>query len=377
MQLPHNKYQTFFEMSLDMLCIAGFDGYFKLVNPAFSRVLGYSEEELLSRPLFDFIHPDDQESTLEEVAILSQGVTSIDFRNRYQCADGSYKWISWKCQADNEAGLLYSIARDITNELDQQQKEMMGIISQLEAATSQSEKASKAKSMFLANMSHEIRTPLNGVIGMISLLAQTELDEEQRECVEVIQSSGEAVLTIISDILDYSKIESGQIELIEKEFALRECISRALDTVKILAESKGLTLSLDIDHSLPEHIIGDERRLHQILLNLLSNAIKFTEQGVITVRGTMGNSPKGAISLSVEDTGIGIPTSLVESVFNSFTQVDPSPNRMFGGTGLGLSISRELALAMGGDLHVESSEGKGSTFYLSLPIKINEMSENT
>ena len=134
MQLPKKKYRTFFEMSLDMLCIAGFDGYFKLVNPAFTRVLGYTEEDLLSRPLIEFIHPDDRESTLEEVAILAQGVTSIDFRNRYQCADGSYKWISWKCKADNEAGLLYSIARDITSELDQRQQEMMGIITQLEAA---------------------------------------------------------------------------------------------------------------------------------------------------------------------------------------------------------------------------------------------------
>ena len=305
-------------MSLDMLCIAGFDGYFKLVNPAFTAVLGYSEEELLSTPLFEFIHPDDQAATLEEVALLAEGVRSIDFRNRYRCADGTYKWISWKCQADNEAGLLYSIARDITNEMDQRQKEMMDIISQLESAKMQADKANRAKSMFLANMSHEIRTPLNGVIGMISILAQTELDEEQRECVEIIETSGEAVLTIISDILDYSKIESGQIELVQDKFLLSECIRQILETVQVLADNKGVSLSLKLDQHLPEYITGDKHRIRQIMLNLLSNAIKFTAKGggiILRVRKLISIENENAIELSVEDSGIGIPASFLDSVF--------------------------------------------------------------
>ena len=370
MKLPHNTYQTFFELSLDMLCIAGFDGYFKLVNPAFTKVLGYPEAELLSTPLFEFIHPEDQETTLEEVQLLSQGIHSIDFKNRYRCADGTYKWISWKCQADTEAGLLYSIARDITHERNQREKEMLDIISQLEAAKVQADKASRAKSMFLANMSHEIRTPLNGVIGMISILAHTDLDEEQQECVEVIQSSGEAVLTIISDILDYSKIESGQIELVQRKFPLHDCVTRAVETVKLLARSKGVVLSVALDPTLPEHITGDEHRIRQILLNLLSNAIKFSEEGDIVIRGRTVETAESCaiIELSVEDPGIGIPSTYLHSVFDSFTQADHSLKKAYGGTGLGLSISLKLARAMGGNLRVESTEGEGSIFYLTLPI---------
>jgi two-component system, sensor histidine kinase len=228
------------------------------------------------------------------------------------------------------------------------------------------EEANRAKSTFLATMSHEIRTPLNGVLGMAQALDADDLSPAQRERVAVIRESGEALLAILNDVLDLSKIEAGKLELEETEFNLDEVVRGAHSAFTALANKKGLSFALDIDPSAKGVYLGDPTRLRQILYNLISNALKFTEAGEIRVEATRTGE---TLRLCVSDTGMGIPPDRLKELFAKFVQVDASTSRRFGGTGLGLAICRELAELMGGDIGAESEPGRGSRFIVALNIR--------
>ena len=246
-------------------------------------------------------------------------------------------------------------------------------LTELVTAKEAAEAGARAKSSFLATMSHEIRTPLNGVLGMAALLRRSGLSSEQMECVETIRSCGDALLSIIDDILSFSKLETGMVEIEQLPFGLARLVTSAVRVSLGPAQAKGLELAFELDPDLPPFVRGDEKRIRQVLLNLLSNAVKFTLQGSVRlrVRGSEdGSQPR--LRFEVTDTGIGIPDSAKDRLFKEFLQGDASINRRFGGTGLGLAISKRLIEAMGGVIGVISAPGTGSTFWFEIPLQAAE-----
>ena len=361
----------FFKLSLDLFCVAAFDGYFVRVNPAWQTVLGWSEEELRTTPFIEFMHPDDRGPSTEALSALSTGAQLIDFENRYRAKDGSYKWVQWFAAPFLKQGIVYAVGRDVTDRKAAEEAQRR-YAAELESARARAEAATVAKGEFLANMSHEIRTPMNAIIGMTDLAMQTKLTPRQREYLRTARDSAEALMTIINDILDVSKIEARRLTLEHVPFAVRDTIE---DSVKLLApraDQKGLELSCRIAPDVPATLAGDPGRLRQILLNLVGNAVKFTDAGEVGVEVTVAERSDGDVLLrcTVRDTGIGVPEHKRWEIFGAFVQADASTTRRFGGTGLGLTISSQLVEMMGGRLWLDSEPGAGSQFHFVVRLDV-------
>jgi PAS domain S-box-containing protein len=566
-RLREEQLEQLFTLSLDLLCVAGADGYFKLLNPSWEKTLGYSLAELQERPYLDFVHPHDREPTISAAQQLNAGAQVISFENRYRCKDGSYRWLLWNATPSSDKASIYALARDITerkhaerrlaagysvttvlaeapslaaatprilqaiceslewecgaiwrvNETSQSlhcvdlwhvphldipefeamtraasfragvglpgrvwanrqahsipdvvvdsnfprahaaikeglhaafgfpirfggdilgvfeffsreirqpdaallhlfeavgsqigqfmvrrraeeelreyasyleaarqaqeenAKRLSLLVKELDAARNRAEEATRAKGEFLASVSHDIRTPMNAIIGMTELALQENLSPKQRHYIRTARDSANALVSLVNDILEFSKGEARRIELDRIEFSLRPLIQDMMRSLEIRARQKGIRLSSVIAPPVPELLIGDPERLRRIIVNLVANAIKFTEQGEVTLRGEVEPQPQreGMVQLhfSVSDTGIGIPAEKQATIFQAFTQAEASTSRIYGGTGLGLAISSQLVELMRGKIWVESETGHGSTFHFTARFGLAQRSE--
>ncbi len=360
--------QTLMDAQPDLVFAKDIESRMLMVNRAFCEATGISMDDALGKTDFDFCNHDDASLYRSMDQLLFR--TGKPTRNEERISGpsgrtGLYETI--KVPHRDAAGQiigLIGVSREIT-ERKKAEEELLKAKEQAEAAT-------VAKSQFLANISHEIRTPLNGIIGMTSLLFTTPLDEEQTDYIETIQASGDTLLTLINDVLDFSKMESGHLNLDAQPFALAGCITRVVNMSTPLAREKGLRLAAELAPDLPSHLTGDTTRLGQVLGNLISNAVKFTDHGQVVLAVSVHARAAHAVELlfSVRDTGIGIPADKLDTLFERFTQVDNSTTRRYGGTGLGLAISKSLVERMGGRLWVDSTLGEGSTFSFNIRCEL-------
>jgi len=349
----------------DYILVVDLEGRLTHVNDAAVERSGWTREELLGRPWTVFLPPDGRDALAARIAEETRaGGFRGDVRNATRA--GEVFWVALRTSVlrhDGRAVGFVSVSRDIG--------EQKRVEAELTAARDAAETASRAKSEFLANISHEIRTPMNAVIGMATLLLDTALTPEQRDYVETIRTSGDTLLALLNDVLDFSKMESDRLELEARPFSFREAVEDSFDLVAPSAAAKGLDLAYRVDPSVPASLLGDVTRVRQILLNLLSNAVKFTASGEVLLRASARPAAGGShrVEIVVRDSGIGIPKERLDRLFRSFSQVDPSTTRQYGGTGLGLAICKRLAEKMGGGIEAESS-GRGSTFRVSLVVPV-------
>ena len=350
-----------------MILVSDKNGNVLFASPSVKKMLGYEIEDVLGEKWWDVTYKDEYEAVRVKNAILKyvffNEKGAIDFsKQKIKTKTGDYKWIEWQI-SKGVNNTYISIGTDITNRI------LTDI--ELKKAKESAEESLKVKNQFLANMSHEIRTPLNAVIGFADLLLETKLTSEQKEYLESMQNSGEILLSLINNILDLSKLESDKLEVEEISFDLYKLLYDVVKLMKLKANEKHISLDLIIEPNTPKKIIGDPTKLEQILLNLIGNAVKFTNEGSVTISVKQLSSTEkfSEVHFEIKDTGIGILSNKIHSVFKAFTQAKNNTSRIYGGTGLGLTIVKKLVDLFGGEIKVESKFGEGSTFKLNLPLK--------
>lgn len=348
------------------------EGRYVRANQSFIELTGFKLKELLGKTDSELYPQEDAEFFIkDDEKLLLSGQTHVVERSTIDTSGNEILYETRKTliqyENENQPGIL-GISRDIT---DRKRFEEAML-----TATRTAQEASNAKSEFLARMSHEIRTPMNGVLGMIDLVLDTDLNAEQRHKLKVAKNSASSLLTIINDILDFSRVEAGKMELEALDFNLSHQIETIAQSLAIRSDAKGVELIIDVTGVNQVMVVGDPVRLRQVVTNLLNNAIKFTEEGqiVITARSTALDDVT-IVECSIEDTGIGIPESKLDNLFDSFTQVDSSTTRMYGGSGLGLAICQKLVDLMEGDIQVESEVNKGSKFTFSIKVGTSALKE--
>lgn len=348
-----------FQHSIDLLSIISFDGKYQVLNPAWTKVLGWSQEEMLASPVLDFVHPDDRNKTRELMStLISKKNEILGFENRYLCSDGSVKWLSWNGFSYPDDKMIIGVARDVTKQKLFEQE--------LIRAKEKAQESDRLKSAFLANMSHEIRTPLNSIMGFSEILDDPDLDNAQIPVfTKNIFKSSQRLLRLITDIVDFAKIETGEVEILNTKIKLNQVLVDLVDEFVPLAEESGLKIEIETDIEEEETIVcTDQEKVRTVLSALINNAIKFTPEGSVK----LGLTPyPDHVAISVKDTGIGISPENQQKIFNKFRKIDQSKNRLFGGTGLGLAIAGTLAKKLNGYIDLESVEGLGSTFWFKIP----------
>ncbi len=350
----------------DLLYTMSDDGLLRFVSASVERLLGYQTDDVVETDLFTLVHPDDQAALRESLQDVEGGASSRPVEHRIMHADGTWRLMeatAVNMLQDPEVAAWVVNARDVTARKEAEVE--------LQRARDAAQHAAASKAQFLANISHEIRTPMNAILGMTELTLETELTAEQREYLGTSKTAVDALLTLINDLLDLSKIEAGKLELEAIPFSLGDTIGDTVRTMAVRAAEKGLDLSSELGPSVPDAVVGDPGRVRQILFNLLGNAIKFTHVGRVHVAVAVEAMTTDEIELhfTISDTGIGIPEDVRDGIFEAFAQADGSTTRKYGGTGLGLSITADLVRMMGGRIWVESEVGNGSRFHFTARLR--------
>ena len=360
-----HRYRLLASNLSDVISVYGVDGRFRYMSPSVEDMLGYRPEELVGRTPFEFIMPDDHQRVATAFAECCKSGDRMTIEYRVRAKDGRVRWLEAKPRFHRGSdGQIIEISDSVRDVTERHEREAA-----LRQARADAEAAARAKSTFLANMSHEIRTPMNGVIGFTDLLLAEPLTNAQRGKVQMIADSGAAMMRLLNDILDLSKIEVGQMMIGCHALDVRQLLRNCASLMKPLVDQKGLTIITSIADDVPQTVLGDDLRLRQVILNLIGNAVKFTDQGNISVAVSIAtDGDQDMLQVAVSDTGIGIDRHHQQAVFGEFVQADETTARRYGGSGLGLAISAELVRLMAGTIALDSTPGVGTAVRFCIPL---------